>query len=227
MASTAGIEQIKKDEGLRLKSYQDTPNNKAIGYGFNLGRSDANELLIMAGIASDKIKGVIDGTVAITEEQAEKLFEFNLMEAEASVKRVFKDAQNLPQEVKDVFINMSYNLGGEGFSEFTKMAAAAREGNWPEVKKEMLDSKWAGDVKGRAKRLANQVGSLPYEAPEVQEDNRSAEERYNDEVLQARANELISVASESMMVDDLVSRFLNSNQQPEATAVASSEQEGN
>ena len=54
---------------------------------------------------------------------------------------------------------MTFNLGSTRLSLFKKMHAAAAAGNYHVAAAEMLDSKWAGQVKGRADRLAEMMRS--------------------------------------------------------------------
>ena len=49
---------------------------------------------------------------------------------------------------------MAFNLGETRLRGFRKMWAALEEGNYATAAAEMLDSKWATQVKGRARDLA-------------------------------------------------------------------------
>lgn len=51
---------------------------------------------------------------------------------------------------------MAFNLGMNGLKKFKKMLNAIAEGDDVGVVNEMLDSKWAHQVKGRAWELADQ-----------------------------------------------------------------------
>ena len=55
---------------------------------------------------------------------------------------------------KVVLVDMCYNLGINRFLGFKKMLAAVKEGNYDTAADEMLNSKWATQVKGRAVELA-------------------------------------------------------------------------
>ena len=56
-----------------------------------------------------------------------------------------------------VLANMAYNLGVPRLMGFKKTLAAVSRGDYLEASKEMLDSRWARQVKGRAVRLAEQM----------------------------------------------------------------------
>lgn len=130
----AGIltEQLKRHEGFRAFAYTDTTGHKTIGYGFNL---DAG----------------------ISERSAEALLQSQIAEVWLACDKEFHDFWwRLSQPRQGVIINMVFNLGMNGFKKFKKMLAAIRECRDEDVVNEMLDSKWAHQVKGRAWELADQ-----------------------------------------------------------------------
>lgn len=53
-----------------------------------------------------------------------------------------------------VLIDMCFNVGIRGLLDFKNMLAAIEEGNYELAAEEMMDSKWASQVKGRASQLA-------------------------------------------------------------------------
>jgi len=55
---------------------------------------------------------------------------------------------------KAVLLNMAFNLGVFGLLNFRKMLTAVDHNCFDEAAKEMLDSKWATQVKSRAEELA-------------------------------------------------------------------------
>ncbi|SDP70000.1 glycoside hydrolase family protein [Desulforhopalus singaporensis] len=58
---------------------------------------------------------------------------------------------------QDVLVNMAFNLGVEGLFKFRRMWAAIRAQNFDLAATEMLDSKWARQVGGRAKELSEKM----------------------------------------------------------------------
>lgn len=56
-----------------------------------------------------------------------------------------------------VLVNMAYNMGAGGVAGFGRMRAALREGRWQDAARELLDSKYARQVKRRARELAAQL----------------------------------------------------------------------
>ena len=60
---------------------------------------------------------------------------------------------NFPGEVREILVNMMFNMGRTRLSKFKKMNAALLEGDWKEAAKEGRDSKWHKQVTNRAERL--------------------------------------------------------------------------
>lgn len=120
---------IKKHEGLRLKPYKCTAGKLTIGYGRNL---DDN---------------------GITGSEAEALLYNDIQNCYAEcVKFPFWNTLNEARQT--VLLDMCYNLGISRLKGFKKMLAALGRGEYETASKEMLDSKWAFDVKKRATELA-------------------------------------------------------------------------
>lgn len=122
--------RIRKNEGLSYLPYRCSAGALTIGYGHNL---DARGISI---------------------EAAELLLKQDLEIAEKEVKNAFIWWPKLDDARLGVLIEMCYNLGISRLVGFKKMLAALEEGDYKKAAKEMLDSKWAFDVKGRARELA-------------------------------------------------------------------------
>ena len=58
-------------------------------------------------------------------------------------------------EVKLIVANMAFNLGMPRLNKFKKMWSAIEDEDYNNAAVEMLDSRWAEQVKGRATRLSN------------------------------------------------------------------------
>lgn len=124
--------QLVRDEGMRLKPYLDSVGKLTIGVGRNL---DDN---------------------GISESEAMHLLRMDVLSAESEVSRLsFYRLLNDPR--KAVVVNMVFNLGIVRFLGFRKMIDALNAGDFERAAAEMMDSKWAVQVKGRAVRLAEQM----------------------------------------------------------------------
>lgn len=128
-------QQVKADEGLRLKPYRDTVNKLTIGYGRNLD------------------------DVGISPEEARLMLEADLRRAEADCVRTFDFYVSLGGERQAVLVNMCFNLGLTRLLSFRRALSAIRSREWARAAAEMLDSKWAEQVGTRAQRLARQMES--------------------------------------------------------------------
>lgn len=128
-------EELKLDEGLRLKAYQDHLGVWTIGYGTNLQ------------------------TLRITEAQAEKWLDEKITEVDAQVASVTTFAK-LDSVRKDVIRSMIYQLGFEGTLNFKRMVGALKDDNYRVAAAEMRDSKWwREDTPKRAERMAKRMES--------------------------------------------------------------------
>ena len=128
------LERIKKQlmdhEGYGPKVYEDTVGILTIGYGRNL-----------------EGKG-------ITEAEAEYLLVNDIREVENELRERLPFFENLSSIRQEILISMGYNLGINGLLKFKKMLAALENYDYELAADEMLDSKWATQVKGRARDLA-------------------------------------------------------------------------
>jgi len=62
--------------------------------------------------------------------------------------------RELTENRRRILVDMAFNLGTFGLSQFRDMLAATKVGDFDGASKEMLDSKWAKQVGSRAERLA-------------------------------------------------------------------------
>lgn len=128
-------EELIKEEGLSLSTYDDGLGNFTIGVGHLLREP------------SDPI----------TLEQAGKLLNKDIMTA------VEQCVKNIPcygelDEVRQyVLISMMFNMGWNRLKTFKKFLLALDNKEFSVASEEMLDSRWAGQVKNRAKKLAKMM----------------------------------------------------------------------
>jgi lysozyme len=122
-----------RDEGLRLKPYQDTVGKLTIGVGRNL---------------SD---------VGISRDEALILLSHDIDTVEADLDRVLTwwRAQTEPRQ--RVLANLCFNLGIGGLMGFHHALAAWQAGDYATAARELLQSQWAVQVGDRATRLAAMV----------------------------------------------------------------------
>ena len=127
------VESIKKHEGFSPKLYKCPAGKWSIGFGRNLE------------------------DCGISEMEAETLLMNDLTRATLELFNNFSWAGKLDNTRKNVLIEMVFNMGISRFKGFKKMLAACQKGEWDKAADEMLDSKWATQVKQRAKTLAEKM----------------------------------------------------------------------
>mgnify|MGYP001615342263 FL=1 len=129
------LDQLKRDEGLRLTVYADTLGHPTIGYGRALD------------------------TKGISRAEAEMLLTHDILDAAAEVETRFAWAgiEAFGEARRGVLINMTFNLGINGLLGFVRMLDAAESGDYDRAAAEMMDSTWATQVGPRAHRLARQM----------------------------------------------------------------------
>lgn len=120
---------VREFEGFRPNVYTDTTGHRTIGYGHNLENG-------------------------ITPEMAEFILKRDLETAERAVKDKFAWWYKLDEARQFVLLDMAFNMGLARLCTFKKMLTAVERGDYKTAAKEMLDSRWAFQVKTRAVKLA-------------------------------------------------------------------------
>ena len=127
------IESIKQHEGYVGIVYKDSLGIDTIGYGFAIKDLELD---------SDICDIILE----------RKLKDLNDM-----IKIKFSWYKYMPQEIKDVVMEMCYQLGVTGFSKFVKTITYFKDKDFKNASIEMLDSRWAKQTPNRAKELSNRV----------------------------------------------------------------------
>jgi lysozyme len=128
-------DQLLRDEGVRLKVYQDSEGVPTIGVGRNLR----------------------DRGISLTE--AEMLLDNDIAAVRAEVLANIPWSRGMDEVRRAVLENMCFNLGLKGLLGFTKTLAAMEDGNWYVAAAHMMESRWAKQVGIRAERLSEQLRS--------------------------------------------------------------------
>jgi lysozyme len=128
-------DQLIRHEGLRLTVYDCPAGYKTIGVGRNL-----------------EGKG-------ITEEEAMYLLDNDIKDFQESLSRELPWFDSLDECRRNILTNMAFNLGVSGLLKFKNTLAAIENGNWEEAASQMLDSRWAEQVGGRATELSELMKS--------------------------------------------------------------------
>ena len=146
------INKLIAHEGLRLQVYQDSLGIDTIGIGRNLeDRGITKEELDWMDIPNMAIVH----TMGITEADAMYLAENDVQIVEEELVRAHPCVDKLDAVRQLVVMDMAFNMGVPRLCKFKNMWNAIHEENYIAAAKEMLDSRWADQVKSRAVKLAN------------------------------------------------------------------------
>ena len=127
------IEQIKESEGFRPTVYKCTEGYDTIGYGF-------------------AIKDLVLG-----EDICDMILEREVAELKLRIQQKFPFYEDMPEAVRDVIVEMCYQMGVSGFSKFRKTIDHFMRKDYKSASEEMLDSRWAKQTPNRAKKLSDYV----------------------------------------------------------------------
>lgn len=133
MDMIALIDELTRDEALRLKPYRDTVGKLTIGIGHNLD------------------------DVPITETAAKQICRDDVARTLAALDVRFPWWEDMSERRQRVIVNMAFNMGVPRLAGFKDMLEALRTGDYARAAAAALDSKWAGQVGDRAKRLAAMI----------------------------------------------------------------------
>lgn len=135
-------EGCRKNESGRHVAYRCPAGFLTIGYGHNL---DSNPIL---GLGEDS---------CIKEEYALEILRDDCHSVAVQLDGYMPWWRDLSEPRQAVLLNMAFNMGASGLLTFQKMLSAVRSGNYDVARQEMLNSRWAAQVKRRAPELAKQM----------------------------------------------------------------------
>ena len=146
------VNKLIAHEGLRLQVYKDTLGIDTIGIGRNLeDRGITKEELDWMDIPS--MDAVYE--YGITEADAMHLAKNDVQIVEEELVRAHPCVEELDAVRQLVLMDMAFNMGVPRLRKFTKMWNAVHEKKFDIAAKEMLDSRWAIQVKSRSTKLAH------------------------------------------------------------------------
>ena len=131
------IDDIKNHEGFSSVVYKCTAGYDTIGYG-------------------KRVK-----YLKVTQEQSEEWLKEDLENLKYVLADKYAWFLPSPQEVKDIVMNMAYQLGPTSFSKFKRTIKLFKNKDYEGASIDMLDSKWAReDPPDRAKELSERLASV-------------------------------------------------------------------
>ena len=130
------LDRIKEHEGFRARVYKCTEGYDTIGYGF-------------------AIKDLV-----LEEDIAEQILMDKLDHLGKRIDKNFPWLETAPEEVRNVLIEMAYQMGVSGVCKFKRALKYMEHHNWARASEEMLDSKWHRQTPNRAKELSSIIRGI-------------------------------------------------------------------
>lgn len=127
------LDELKRDEGVRLKPYRCTAGKLSIGVGRNLD------------------------DVGITESEAEYMLRTDVARSMSDLDRFFPWWRRMSEPRQRALCNMAFNMGIGTLAKFRKMLAALERGDYEDAAREALSSAWATQVGARSQRIAAMI----------------------------------------------------------------------
>lgn len=118
---------IKEYEGFSRLVYECTSGYATIGYGRNVEQ------------------------VGISKEEADIMLNNDIAQCLKELRGIMNRFDDLPDKAQLVLVDMCYNLGLSKLLNFENMLDAIDAGNWQKASEELLDSRYAKQVKRRAR----------------------------------------------------------------------------
>jgi lysozyme len=118
---------IKEYEGFSRLVYECTSGYATIGYGRNIEQ------------------------VGISKEEADVMLNNDIAQCLKELRGIMNRFDDLPDKAQLVLVDMCYNLGLSKLLNFENMLDAIDAGNWEKASEELLDSRYAKQVKRRAR----------------------------------------------------------------------------
>ena len=149
-------EEISSDEGKILHAYLCTELHATVGIGHKILDTDPEKELEIYGVNWEEVPD----DQCITEHRCYVLFQEDVQIAIGGCMNIYNNWDELPQEMQHVLVNMAFQMGQRGLSNFKNMKAAIEEQDFAKAAVEMMDSRWASQTPERAERLKLRVERL-------------------------------------------------------------------
>ena len=134
------------DEGVVNKIYLDHLGYPTFGIGHLIIEGDPEKSMSVGDSVSQ------DRVIEAFEKDVETVLQDCVL--------CFESWENYPEEAKQVFANMMFNMGRTRLSKFKNMIKAAEEGAWWQAAREGRDSRWHKQVTNRAERLMSRLENI-------------------------------------------------------------------
>jgi len=144
------IQQLRKqleiDEGVKYDIYLDHLGLPTFGIGHLVTKTDPES-------------GQAVGT-SISKERVAECFDMDVQSVINDCNKLYKDFEDLPEEVQQIIANMMFNMGYTRLSKFKGMKRGVDSKDWNQAADEMVDSRWYRQVTNRANRLVERMRAV-------------------------------------------------------------------
>ncbi len=137
--------QLKSDEGVKYYIYLDHLENPTFGVGHFITRVDPEYGLPLR--------------TPVSKERVLEVFRKDIKISIAETKRLYGEENfySWPEEVRQVIVNMMFNMGRPRLSTFVNFRGAILERDWISAADHGRDSLWYRQVTNRAERLMSRL----------------------------------------------------------------------
>ena len=139
-------EQLEIDEGVKYVIYLDHLGLPTFGIGHLVTKTDPES-------------GQAVGT-SISKERVAECFDMDVQSVINDCNKLYKDFEDLPEEVQQIIANMMFNMGYTRLSKFKGMKRGVDSKDWNQAADEMVDSRWYRQVTNRANRLVERMRAV-------------------------------------------------------------------
>ena len=139
-------EELAEDEGCKYEIYLDHLGLPTMGIGHLITKDDPEY-------------GLSVGTV-VEQSRVQSAFNLDITVTLEDCQRLYKDFNDLPEEVQLIIANMMFNLGRPRLSRFLKMKQHVDNRDFVSASEEMKNSKWYRQVTNRAQRLVDRMQNV-------------------------------------------------------------------
>ena len=154
---------IERWEGRRKRAYDDatsrpiTPGcvlegHPTVGVGFNLDASGAQAAIEVLGLDYAQVRS---GQQTLSDDQIDTLLDQTVNRAIRGARQVVPNFDALPHDKQIVVVDMVFNLGVHGFSQFVHAIQAVNSQDWATAAQQMQQSAWFRQVGARASADVN------------------------------------------------------------------------